>query len=96
MRVSALHLQGKAYAWWLFESSSLKGINISSYARFTRKLVKIFDVRHSETSCENQIKPKKFESLHKLEYSMEPTPVLNIFEGVEDLLHNFPKEKAPL
>ena len=55
-----------------------------------------FDVRHFETSWEKKIKPKKYESLHKLEDSMEPTPVLNIVEGVEDLLHDFPRSKTPL
>ena len=34
IRVATLHLQGKAYAWWLFESSSLKNVNISTYAKF--------------------------------------------------------------
>ena len=43
------------------------------------------DVRHFETSWEEKIKPKKYESLHKLEDSMEPTLVLKIVEGVEDL-----------
>ena len=58
--------------------------------------MKIFDARHSETSWENKIKPKKSESLHKFEDSMEPTPVLNIVEGVEDLLHFVPEAKAPI
>ena len=58
--------------------------------------MKIFDVRHSETSSGKQIKPKKSKTLYVLEGSIKPTPVLNIFEGVEDLLHDFPKEKAPL
>ena len=90
-----LHLQWKAYAWWLFESSSLKGRNVSSYARFTRKLVERFDERHFKTSWGEQIKPNKSKSLHELEDSMEPTPVLNIVEGVENLLHLVPKAKAP-
>ena len=54
-----------------------------------------FDERHSKTSWGEQIKPKKSESLHKLEDSLEPTPVLNIVEGVEDLLHLFLEAKAP-
>ena len=55
-----------------------------------------FDERHCETSWGGQIKPKKSESLHKLEDSMEPTLVLNIVEGVEELLHNLLEEKVPL
>ena len=39
----ALHFGGKAYKWWIFESFSLKNANTSSYARFTKKLVEIFD-----------------------------------------------------
>ena len=96
MKVEVLHLQGKAYAWWLFESSSLKRVNISSYAKFTRRLVKRFDVRHAETSWGEPIKPKKSESLHELEESINPPPFLNIVEGVEDMFHDFPKAKAPL
>ena len=95
MKLAALHLQGKAYAWWLFESFSLKNVNISSYARFTRRLVKIFDV-HSETSLKKQIKPKKSESLHELEKSMKPTPFLNIVEGVKYLQYDLPRAKASL
>ena len=96
LRVVALHLQWKAYAWWLFQSSSLKGRNISSYAIFTRRLVTRFDDRHFETSWGEQIKPKKYESLHKLEDSMEPTPVLKIVGGVEDLLNFLPGAKAQI
>ena len=77
LRVATLHLQGKAYAWCLFESSSLKGRNISSYARFTRRLVERFDERHFETSWGEHIKPNKSESFHELEDSMEKNPVLN-------------------
>ena len=43
IRVAALHMRGKAYAWWIFESFSLKNVNISSYAKFTKALLKIFD-----------------------------------------------------
>ena len=46
-----------------------------------------FDERHSETSWKEKIKPKKYESLHEMEDSMEPNPDLNIVGGVEGLLH---------
>ena len=91
-----MHLQGKAYAWWLFESSSLRNVNISTYARFTRRLVKRFDLKQSGTFLGEKTKPKKSDPLHELERSMKPTPFHNIVEGVKDLLHHFPKEKAPL
>ena len=42
IRVVALHLGGKAYAWWIFESFSLKNAKTSSYARFIKTLVETF------------------------------------------------------
>ena len=59
IRVASLHLEGKDYAWWLFESSSLNNENISTYANFTRILVKIFYLKQSETSLGEKTKPKK-------------------------------------
>ena len=72
--VVVLHLEGKAYAWWLFESFSLNNANISNYEKFTRRLVKRFDLKQSETSLGEQTKPKKSEPLHELEGSMKPNP----------------------
>ena len=43
IRVVALHLGGKAYAWWIFEYFSLKNENSYSYARFINRLVERFD-----------------------------------------------------
>ena len=74
IRVAALHLQGKAYAWWLFESSSLKNVNISTYANFTRRLVKIFDIEPSETPLGKKNKPKDSKPLHEMGRSMKITP----------------------
>ena len=59
IRVAALHFEGKAYAWWIFESFSLKNENNSSYANFTRILVERFDGKHSETSLVEPNKPKQ-------------------------------------
>ena len=50
IRVAALHLEGKAYAWWFYESYSIKYVNMFTYASFTRNIVKRFDERHFETS----------------------------------------------
>ena len=47
IRVAALHLEGKAYAWWFYETSSLNHVKVATYAKFTKRLVKIFDVRSS-------------------------------------------------
>ena len=96
IREETLHLEGKAYAWWLFESSSLNNENISTYAKFTRRLVKRFDFKPYETSLGEKTKPKNSEPFHELEGSMKPTPFQNIVEGVKYLLHALPREKAPL
>ena len=96
IRVVALHLQGKAYAWWLFESSSLKSVNMSTYAKFTRRLVKIFDFKPSKISLGEQTEPKNSKPLHEMGGSMKITPFQDIVEGVKYLLHDFPRAKAPL
>ena len=66
--------EGKAYAWWLFESSSLRNVNISTYANFTRRIVKRFDSMPSENSLGKKTKPKELEHLHEMGRSMEITP----------------------
>ena len=65
IKVAVLHLRGKAYASWIFEYFSLRNVNISSYANFTKALVKRFDKNIHETPMvevnqKNQVKP-----LHK-------------------------------
>ena len=77
-----LHLEGKAYAWWFYETSSLNHINVSTYAKFTRRLVKKID---SQTSLVELAKPKKTKPLHELEGSINPTPFQNSIEGVKNL-----------
>ena len=60
-------------------------VNVSTYAKFTRRLVKRFDVKHSETSLVELAKPKKTKPLHDLEGSINPTPFQNAIEGVKKL-----------
>ena len=86
-----LHLEGKDYDWWFYETSFLNHVNLSTYSKFTRRLVKRFD-----TSLVELTKPKKTKPLHDLEGSMKPTPFQNIFERVKYLQHYLPREKAPL
>lgn len=50
----------------------------------------------SEIYLGKQTKPKKSEPLHEMERSMKINPFQNIVEGVKDLLHDFPRAKAPL
>ena len=54
IRVAALHFEGKAYAWWMFESFSLKNVNTSSFSKITKRLVERFDKKH-ETIKPRQI-----------------------------------------
>ena len=44
-----MHLEGKAYAWCLFESFSLKNSNTSTYAKFIRRIVERFDEKYHGT-----------------------------------------------
>ena len=74
IKVAALHFEGKAYAWWMFEYFSLKNENTSTYAKFTRRLVRRFYAKHSETSLVELAKPKKTKPLHELEGSIIPIP----------------------
>ena len=67
IKVGALHFGGKAYAWWIFESFSLKNANTSSYAKLNRRLVEMFDGKHSKTSWVEPNKSKQTKLLHGLE-----------------------------
>ena len=58
--------------------------------------MKIFDSVPSEISMGEKTKPKESEPLHEMERSMKITSSQNIVEGVKDLLHDLPREKAPL
>ena len=52
IKVAALHFGGKAYAWWIFESFSLKN------ERLIKKLVEMFDGKLSITHMVNINKQK--------------------------------------
>ena len=43
IKVAALHLRGKAHAWWKLESISFENVKASSYVSFTKSLVKGLD-----------------------------------------------------
>ena len=83
IQVVAMHLEGKAYAWWFYESSALKDANMSTYARFTRKLVKRFNEKHYETSLVELTKHTQTKPLHELEGSINPTPFQKTIEGIK-------------
>ena len=95
IKVAVLHLEGKAYAWWLFASVSLNNANTSTYANFIRRVVERFDEKFYETSSMEPIKPKQTKHLHELEGSINPTPFQKTIEGDENL-YNFPRSKPPL
>ena len=78
---------GKVYAWWLFESVTLKNANTSSYAMFIRTLMKRFGRRNSETHVEetksfNQTKP-----LHVMKETIDSKTFQRTMEEA-DILHN--------
>ena len=82
IKVTALHLRGKAFSWWIFESFSLRNVNIASYSSFTKALVKKFDGRiHGthmvEVNKENQEKPLHENFHHTL---LEEKPSSHTFE----------------
>ena len=56
IRFAALHFRGKTYAWWIFESCSLKDANNSSYFRFIGTMMERFGGRKSKTHAEKQTK----------------------------------------
>ena len=96
VKVAALHLEGKAYAWWLFEYFSLKNANTSTYEKFIRRVVERFDEFFYETTLVEIIKPKQTKILHGLEGSIKPTPFQKTIKGDENLYDNLPKAKSPL
>lgn len=79
-KVGVLHLEGKAYAWWIFESFSLKNANTYTYAKFTRRLVERFDGKHSETYLMELNKPKQTKPLQGLKGPTNSTPLQKTIE----------------
>ena len=57
IKVAALHFEGKTYAWWLFESFSLRNANTPTYAKFIERLVARFDEASCVTSSVKAIQP---------------------------------------
>ena len=71
IRVAALHLGGKVYAWWLFEPFTMKNVNTSSYAMFIRTLIRRFSRRNSETHVEETNTFKQTKPLHVMEETID-------------------------
>ena len=80
IKVVVMHFGGKAYAWWIFESFSLRNANISSYTNFTNILVERFDGKHSETSLVGPNKPKQTKPLHMMEEPINSNPLQKTIE----------------
>ena len=91
--IAALHLEGKASTWWFYESSSFNHANIDTYARFTKRLVKRYDVKQSETSLIELEKHKHSKPLHELERSIAPTPLQISIEVDKNLYDTFPRAR---
>ena len=80
IRVAALHFRGKAHAWWIFESCSLKNANTFSFARFIKTLMERFGEKLPKTH--EQGKFEKTKPLHV----MGETPFQKTMGGA-DVLH---------
>ena len=96
IKAAALHFEGKAYAWWLFEYFSLKNENTPTYARFIARLIERFDEAPCVTSSIDTIKPHQTNILHEQEGSMNPTPFLKTMVGGVSLFDAFPGARSPL
>lgn len=96
IKVAVLHLEGKAYSWWLFEYFSLKNENTSTYAKFIRRIVERFDEKSYETPSIESIKPYQTKILHGLARSINSAPFQKTIEGEGNLYDTFPKAKSPL
>ena len=89
IRFAALHFRGKAHAWCIFESCSLKNTNNSSYARFIETLVGRFGEKLPKTHEQGKIERTK--PLHV----MEENPLQKNMGEVDILHYTFP-EARPL
>ena len=89
-----LHLGGKVYAWWLFESFALKNENNSSYAIFIRDLMEKFGGKKSETHVEKTNIPRKTKPLPVMEEFMGSRSLQKPLEEA-DILHGALLEVIP-
>ena len=90
IRVVALHFRGKAHAWWIFQSCSLKNANTFSYERFIKTLIESFGEKLLETH--EQGKLEKTKPLHV----MEETPFQKTIEGADILHYTFQEARPPV
>ena len=80
-------MRGKAYAWWIFESFSLKNVNTASYASLTRALLRRFGRRIHETHMVELNKGTQTKPLHE-----NAIPLQKTMEEAENLHHTLPEE----
>ena len=78
IKVAELHFGGKAYAWWIFVSFSLKNENTSSYARFINTLVERFDGKLCTTHMVNLNKHEQTKTLHVMEETINSASLQKI------------------
>ena len=48
INIVALHFEGEAHNWWFHGLSTLGHNNVTTYAKFTRRLVERFDQKDPE------------------------------------------------
>ena len=82
-----------AHDWWFYSSASFYHANVNTYAGFTKKLMRRFDLKHCKISF---VEPKNSKPLHELERSILPTPLHIFVEGDKNMHDSFPRERSPL
>ena len=75
-------------------SFSLKNANTSSYARFIKTLVGIFDKKIYETHVVKQNKSKQTKTFHVMEETIKPNPLQKTMEEA-NILHYTLLEARP-
>ena len=86
IRIAALHFGGKVYAWWLFESFTLKNANTYSYARFIKTLMERFGRKNYETHVEETNTSKQTKPLHVMEETIDSKSLQRTIKEAE-ILH---------
>ena len=87
IKVVVLHMRGKAYASWIFESFSLRNVNTTSYASFTNALLIRFDRMIHDTHMVELNKGTQTKPLHE-----NAIPLQKTMEEAEKLHHTLLEE----
>ena len=79
IKIVALHFEGEAHNWWFHGISTLGQNNVSTYAKFTMRLVERFDRKYPEAP---------FISLEKLKETRDAKAYISEFLRLSVMVHN--------